>query len=235
MDTRRQRFFAAVSLCQARINETLSNSEQSNLTGWEFSKATHPLDDNKLAIAEHPMTLHGEFDSANPQVRFTSTLILSAVRLASTTEVSAGIRIRMYGSQTDMRNSILDAQSQTGLVYCYETAPAYKETAQIRVAWKFHPSTTKDDVAYFRAIPRVHLISECLLFLEEQMTQTWADGESSAPAHESALSGRTAALANGDKLAVSIPWIHHDHYLLAEVNLSKLIHALTKLNGLVAP
>ena len=233
MDTRRQRFFSAVSICQSKINETLASSEQPNLTGWEFSKATHPLDNNKLAIAEHSMTLYGEYDSANPQVRFTGTLILSAIRLSNSTEVSAGFGIEMYGSQSDMRNSILDSQNITGLVHCYETAPAYRDTVRIRVDWKFANSTTKDDVAVFRGIPRVSLMSQTLIFLQEQMTARWATGESDPPAHESALSGRTATLANGDKLVIAIPWIHKDNELVAEVNLSKLLHALSKVKELV--
>ena len=235
MDTRRKRFFAAASICQSRINETIASNEQTNLTGWAFSKATHPMDDSKIALAEHSMSLHGEYDSANPQIRFTSSLFLTAVRLSNSTEISAGIGISMYGAQSDMRHAILDGQNKTGLVYCFETAPAYKDSAQIQAAWKFDASTTKPDVSYFRGIPRVNLISQNLIFIEEQMTARWASGESDAPAHESALSGRTAALANGDRLALSIPWVHHDHFLCTEVNLSKLLHALSKLKTLVAP
>ena len=235
MDTRRRRFFGAVSICQSKIKETLANSEIDNLTGWHFRKAHHPLDGNKMAIAEHPMTLHGEYDSANPQVRYEATFFLSAVRLASSTEASAGIGVSVHGTQSDMRHSILDSQNMTGLVYCYETAPAYKDSVQLRVDWKFDHSTTKDDVSVFRGIPRVTHISETLIFIEEQMTARWAEGESSSPAHESALSGRTAALASGDKIAFGIPWIHHDHILVADVDLSKLIHALSKVKALVAP
>ena len=177
------------------------------------------------------MTLHGEYDPNNPQVRYESTMFLSAVRLASSTEVSAGIGIAVNGTQSDTRHYILDSQNMTGLVHCYETAPAYRNSAQLRVDWDFNSGTTKPDVAVFRGIPRVTHISQTLIFFEEQMTARWGDGES--PAHESALSGRTAALAAGDRLAIGIPWIHRDHELVAEVNVSKLIHAIAKVKALV--
>ena len=231
MQTRRQRFFAAVSICQARIKESITSTEQNNLIGWQFTKANHPLDNNKMAIAEHPMSLHGEYDPANPQIRFKGTLFLTAVRLASTTEVSAGIGISIHGAQSDMRNTILDSQNMTGLVYCYETAPAYKDTAQIRIDWKFDAGTTKSNAVLFRGIPRLNLISQTLIFFEKQMTDQWSNGD--APTNETALSSRTAALANGDKIVFGIPWIHHDHELVAEANLSKLLHAISKVKALV--
>lgn len=235
MDTRRKRFFGAVTICQPKSKETLSNTEKPNLTGWHFRKANHPLDGNKMAIAERSMSLHGEYDPANPQIRYAATLFLSAVRLASTTEASAGFGIEVYGTQTDIRHSILDNQNMTGLVHCFETAPAYVNTAQLRVKWKFDAGTTKPNVAVFRGVPRITHISETLIFLEEQMTQRWADGESDHPAHESALSARTAALADGDRIAIGIPWIHRDHELVAEGDLSKLVHAVAKVKALVAP
>ena len=233
MDTRRKRFFAAVANCQPKLIEALASSETSNLTGWRFRKMDHPLDGNKMAIGEHPMSLHGEYDPTVSQTRYDAVLFLSAVRLASSTEVSAGLGIALYGSQTDIRHSILDNQNMTGLVYCYETAPAYRDSVQLRVDWQFDAGTTKDDVAVFRGIPRVTHISETLIFIEEQMTARWATGESDAPAHESALSGRTAALAAGDKIAIGIPWIHRDHELVAKVDLSKLVHAVAKVKDLV--
>ena len=233
MDTRRRRFFAAVGICQPKITESLSNSEISNLTGWRFRKANHPFDGNKMAIAEHAMSLHGEYDPTVPNIRYDGALFLSAVRLASSTEVSAGLGIYIYGSQSDIRHSILDNQNMTGLVHCWETAPAFVNSAQIRANWKFDAGTTKPDVAVFRGIPRVTHISETLVFLEEQMTARWSDGE--APAHESAFSGRTASLAAGDKIALGIPWVHRDHELVAEIDISKLIHVLAKIKALVAP
>ena len=233
MDTRRKRFFAAVAICQPKIAESLANSEISNLTGWRFRKTNHPFDGNKMAIGEHPLSLHGEYDPTVPNIRYDGALFLSAVRLASSTEVSAGLGIYIYGSQSDIRHSILDNQNMTGLVLCHETAPAYRDTAQIRVNWKFDAGTTKPDVALFRGIPRVTHISETLIFFEEQMTARWSDGE--APVHESALSGRTASLAAGDKIALAIPWVHRDHELVAEADISKLNHAVTKVKALVAP
>lgn len=233
MDTRRKRFFAAVSICHPKIAESIANTERSNLTGWRFRKAVHPLDGNKISICEHSMELHGEYDSNNPQVKYQSTLFLSAVRVNSTTEVSAGIGIAVNGSQSDIRHYILDSQNMTGLVHCFETAPAYRDTAQLRVDWKFDAGTTKPDVAKFRGIPRITHISQTLIFLEEQMTKRWADGESDPPSHESALSGRTAALATGDRLAIGIPWIHRDHEIVAEVSVSKLLHAIGKVKALV--
>ena len=235
MDTRRKRFFAAVANCQPKITESLANSELSNLTGWRFRKTNHPFDGNKMAIAEHAMSLHGEYDPTVPNVRYDGALFLSAVRLASSTEVSAGLGIYIYGSQSDIRHSILDNQNMTGLVHCHETAPAYRDTAQIRVNLKFDAGTTKPDVAVFRGIPRITHLSETLVFIEEQMTKRWAAGESDPPAHESALSGRTAVLAAGDKIALAIPWVHRDHEIVAEADISKLNHAVTKVKALVAP
>ena len=235
MDTRRRRFFGAVTICQPKSTETLTNTEKPNLTGWKFRKANHPLDGNKMAIGERAMSLHGEYDPANPQIRYAATLFLSAIRLNSTTEVSAGLGIEVYGTQTDIRHSILDNQNMTGFVHCFETAPAYVNSTQMRVKWKFDDGTTKADVAYFRGIPRISHISETLVFLEEQMTQRWASGESDNPAHESALSGRTAALATGDKIAIGILWIHRDRELVAEGDISKLVHAVAKVTALVAP
>ena len=231
MDTRRRRFFGAVSICEAKTKETIPDSEQSNLAGWNFRKAYHQLDDHKMAIASHSMELHGEYDPNNSEIRYEATMFLSAVRLATSTEVSAGFGIAIHGSQADMRNSILDNQNMTGLVYCYETAPAYKDTAQIRVNWRFDTGTTKPDVAVFRGVPRVTHISETLIFLNEQMTERWHDGDS--PAHESAISGRTAAITAGDKMAIGIPWIHHDHFLVAVADLTNLLNALSKVKDLV--
>ena len=233
MDTRRKRFFAAVANCQPKLIEAIADSDSANLTGWRFRKESHPLDGNKMAIGEHPMSLHGEYDPTVSQTRYDAVLFLSAVRLASSTEVSAGLGIALYGSQTDIRHSILDNQNMTGFVHCWETAPAYVNTAQIRVDWQFDAGTTKPDVSYFRGIPRVTHISETLIFLEEQMTARWASGESDAPAHESALSARTAALATGDSLAIGIPWIHRDHEIVAKADLSKLVHAVAKVKDLV--
>lgn len=235
MDTRRRRFFGAVSICQSKIKETIASSERSNLTGWHFRKAHHPLTGNKMAIAEHPMTLHGEYDSANPQVRYDATFLLSAVRLTSSTEASAGIGISVHGTQSDMRHSILDSQNMTGLVHCFETAQATKDTVQIRVNWDLDAGTTEPDVSVFRGVPRVTHISETLIFLEQQMTARWARGEPDNPVSESALSGRTSALASGDKIAFGIPWIHRDHTIVADVDISKLVHAVTKVKALAAP
>lgn len=233
MDTRRKRFFAAVAICQPKIGETLANSETNNLTGWRFRKANHPLDKNKMSIGEHPMSLYGEYDPSVSNIRYNAVLFLSAVRLASSTEVSTGLGVAIFGSQSDIRHTILDNQNMTGLVHCHETAPAYRDTAQLRVNWDFDAGTTKPDVTLFRGVPRVTHISETLVFLEEQMTARWSDGE--APAHESALSGRTANLAAGDKIALAIPWIHRDHEIIAEADLSKLVHAVAKVKALVAP
>ena len=233
MDTRRKRFFAAVTICQPKSPEPITANERSNLTGWSFRKARHPIDDHKLALANHPMILHGEYDSNNPQVRYQSTLYLSAVRHSDSTEVSTGIGIAVIGTHSDTRHYILDNQNMTGLVHCFETAPAYKDTARLRVDWKFDAGTTKADVAVFRGIPRLVHISETLVFIEEQMTARWATGESDPPAHESALSARTAALATGDSLAIGIPWIHRDHELVAECDLSKLVHAVAEVKAFV--
>ena len=67
----------------------------------------------------------------------------------------------------------------------------------------------------------------------EQMSHRWAEGV--GPTAENALSGRTAALADGDKLFISIPWIHHDYELIGEADVSKLDHAVAKVKALVAP
>ena len=212
--------------------EKLSNT---NLEGWNFRIANHPFHDYSMAIADRPMYLHGEYDPINPQIRYEATMFLSAVRHSNTTEASAGFGLSLYGSLTDIRHSILDSQNMTGLVHCFETAPATKDTVQLRVNWKFDTATTKADVSVFRGIPRVTHLSETLVFLEHQMTASWAAGEADPPVNESALSGRTATLANGDKIAFCIPWIHRDHELTAIVDISKLNHVVTKIKALVAP
>ena len=235
MNTRRKRFFGAVSNCQPKAAETLTTTEKPNLTGWTFRKTNHEFDGYKMAIAEHPMFLHGEYDPINPQIRYQSTLYLSAVRHSNTTETSAGLGLTLYGSLSDIRHTILDSQNITGLVHCYETAQATVNTVQLRSKWKFASGTTKPDVAVFRGIPRLTHLSETLVFIEHQMSAQWAAGESDPPVNEAALSGRTAALADGDKLAIGIPWIHRDHELTAVADLSKLNHAVVKVNALVAP
>ena len=186
-----------------------------------------------MAIAEHPMTLYGEYDSTNPQIRYDANLFLSAVRLTSSTEASAGIGISLSGSLTDTRHYVLDDQNMTGLVYCHETAQSTRDTTQIPAKWNFSAGTSKPNVERFRGIPRLTHISETLIFMEQQMTAGWSEGE--APVIEAALSGRTGALAAGDTMLLSIPWIHHDLAVIAEADLSKLAHAVTKVQALVAP
>ena len=65
------------------------------------------------------------------------------------------------------------------------------------------------------------------------MVIRWSDGE--APVIESAISGRTATLAAGDEMVLSIPWIHGDLEVIAKADLSKLNHAVVKVKALVAP
>ena len=79
MDSRRKRFFAAVAQCQPKLPVQLNLGEQAGLSGWTFRAATHPFDDQRMAIAELPMILHGETDSNNPQIRYDGFLFLTAV------------------------------------------------------------------------------------------------------------------------------------------------------------
>ena len=126
MDTRIKRFYAALSICQSKSKETIQSSESSNLSGWDFRKADHPLDGNKMAIADRSMTIHGDYDPSNYSIRYLIRLYLTAVRLASSTEVSAGFNVWLSGRNTDPRHFILDQQSSKGMVYSYDTAPAYQ-------------------------------------------------------------------------------------------------------------
>ena len=233
MDNRRKRFFGSVAICQPNTPEKVSASEQSNLAGWIFRTETHPFEGSAMAVAETPMSLYGEYDSTNPQIRYDANLFVSAVRLASSTEVSAGFGISLSGSIVDTRHYILDSQNLTGLVHCYETAQATRDTAQIPVKWNFDTGTSKPNVERFRGVPRVTHISETLIFLEQQMTAAWHDGE--APVIEAAISGRTGTLAAGDEMVLSIPWIHGDLEVIAKADLSKLNHAVVKVKELVAP
>ena len=235
MTIRRKRFFGTVAICQPKTTESLTSGERPNLTGWDFRTATHPLDGNKIALADRGMTLHGEFDPTNSHINYNASLFLTAARLSNSKEVSAGIGIWIQGTISDIRHSILDNQNVTGFVHCFETAPATRDTTQMRAAWKFADGTTKSDVAVFRGVPRLAHISETVIFLEQEMTALWASGEYDPVREESALSARTAALAAGDKMAIAIPWIHRDHELIAEVDLSKLAHAVAKVKALVAP
>ena len=237
MDNRRRRFFSAVSICQAKAKEDLSDSERQALAGWIFSLADHPLTGNKMAIGEKPMVLHGEHDIRNQHVRYDATFYLTATRLDSSTEVSAGFGIAILGADHDMRHSLLDdqAKSITGLIHCFETAQATKDTAQIKVGWRVDAGTSKPDVAVFRGIPRVIHISETVVFFEKQMTAKWARSEPDNPVDESALSGRNAMFAPGDRIAFGIPWIHRDHSIVADVNISRLPAAVEKVKALVAP
>lgn len=235
MDTRRKRFFAAASYCQSIDAKFSFDDNLLSSPEWSFRQSIHPFDDLPMAIADLPMELHGEYDTLNPQIRYDASLYLTAVRLANSTEVSAGIGISLYGSQSDSRHSILGINSCTGFVHCWETAPAYVETARLRVNWKFASRTSKPDVAVFRAIPRVTHLSETILFIEKQMSPTWARGEPDDPVDESALSARTAPLAPGDKMVVGIPWLHRDHELTAIADISNLNHVVSKVKELVAP
>lgn len=230
MDSRRKRFFAAASICQPKNPVHLNIGEQAGLSGWTFRTATHPFDDHRMALAELPMILHGETDSNNPQIRYDSFLYLTAVRLNGSTDLGAGFGLALHGSDSDARHSILDKQNVTGFVHCFETAPAYRDTTQIRVAWNFAAGTTKPDVATFRGIPRVTQISRTLIFIEKQMSERWSDGD--PPVDESALSGRTASIATGDRMAIGIPWLSRDHELIGEADLSNLIPAIGKVKGL---
>ena len=71
-----------------------------------------------------------------------------------------------------------------------------------------------------------------MIFLEKTMSARWSDGDS--PLNESAISGRTAALAPGDRMTIGIPWISRDQEIICEADLTNLLPAIAKVSRLVS-
>lgn len=236
MNSKAARFFNAVALCKAHVH-----TSHAAASGWEFRKFTHPRTGHPMSIAQKNGEDWGDRPSPYDSSEQRAMLTVSAVRLgadAASIEVAAGISLAATSgssaparsAEEDARHLVLDDQGRTGLIYCYETAPATRNTCQIPVTWNMDGAAP--DVERFRGIPRLGHRTEHIVFLHEQMTARWSEGV--APTPETALSAPGAFQA-GDRAVMGIPWVHEYGELTVRFHVDTLAAALTHLKGLVTP
>ena len=95
-----------------------------------------------------------------------------------------------------------------GHVWSRDTSPAYKATCQIAVQEALASGTATFGLFKLRGIAMTGKLDQPLVFFHAQMPPGWGSGPEAPEVHEAAISGRTPALAAGDRLHLGIPWLH---------------------------
>ena len=168
--------------------------------GWLFYQPDdHPIEEWAVASAIGPLAYGRPGLPREGYVR----LVLTGVRKgdsASDIEISAGLML--YG---DFKPEDLFAR---------DTSDAYKESRQIRLKEHLDASTTGFGLDRLRGYPREGVGDRIPIFFGAQMPHGWGSDGRVNEAPESAFSGRTQPLAEGDVVAFALPWRHKEGEIL---------------------
>ena len=233
MLTRTARFFNAVSHCQ---HEPIS-AVTTDRYGWKGSTAalTHARSGQPMAYAWRQVTGSHGFHPQRGSPSTNVALVVTAVRVgadAASVEVSAGLTIDSGSSYGHLDDWFLasDTHGKSGLVYCYDTAPAYLNTCRIPVKWTV--AGTAPNINLVRGVPRVGHIREHVIHLTEQMTPQWGEGAGAVP--EAVLSN-PQTFASTDKVTLGIPWVSEFNEAPVTFPINDLKAAVAKVKQLVTP